>query len=173
MRRKRWRFVALISGSTATALRGLVSHAHAALSCCGCCRSPVACVFVVMQGVYTPHPYTCKPALFGGRLRGLKSHLLWFVLRRMLCKMRGGAPTDVWLTMQRMTLVEATYELQKPLLEEQLRALGTFAHTHGLRRFRIDDKNHLSFEYDASRLRNTEVEHVLRHLNIAVTRKVN
>jgi len=73
----------------------------------------------------------------------------------------------------RMTLVEATYELQKPLAEEQLRALGTFANTYGLRRFRIDDKNHLSFEYDASRLRDTEVEHVLRHLNIAVTKKVN
>ena len=72
-----------------------------------------------------------------------------------------------------MTLVEATYELQSPLNEEQLRSLGTFANTYGLRRFRIDDKNHLSFEYDASRLRNTEVEHVLRQARIAVLRKVN
>jgi hypothetical protein len=75
--------------------------------------------------------------------------------------------------MPAMTLVEATYELQKPLNQEQLRALGTFANTYGLRRFRINDKNHLSFEYDASRLRNTEVEHVLHQLNIPVTRKVN
>jgi hypothetical protein len=72
-----------------------------------------------------------------------------------------------------MTLVEATYELQSPLNEEQLRNLGTFANTYGLRRFRIDDKNHLSFEYDASRLRNTQVEHVLRQARIAVLRKVN
>ena len=72
-----------------------------------------------------------------------------------------------------MTLVEATYELQSPLNEEQLRNLGTFANTYGLRRFRIDDKNHLSFEYDASRLRNTEVEHVLRQARIPVLRKVN
>ena len=72
-----------------------------------------------------------------------------------------------------MTLVEATYELQSPLSEEQLRSLGTFANTYGLRRFRIDDQNHLSFEYDASRLRNTEVEHVLRQARIAVLRKVN
>ena len=72
-----------------------------------------------------------------------------------------------------MTLVEATYELQSPLNEEQMRSLGTFANTYGLRRFRIDDKNHLSFEYDASRLRNTEVEHVLRQARIAVLRKVN
>jgi len=72
-----------------------------------------------------------------------------------------------------MTLVEATYELQSPLSDEQLRNLGTFANTYGLRRFRIDDKKHLSFEYDASRLRNTEVEHVLRQARITVLRKVN
>jgi hypothetical protein len=75
--------------------------------------------------------------------------------------------------MPRMTLVEATYELQRPLSEEQLRSLGTFANTYGLRRFRINDKNHLSFEYDASRLRDTEVTHVLHQLNIPVTKKVN
>ena len=75
--------------------------------------------------------------------------------------------------MPAMTLVEATYELQRPLTETQLRALGTFANTYGLRRFRINDKNHLSFEYDASRLRDTEVTHVLHQLNITVTRKVN
>lgn len=75
--------------------------------------------------------------------------------------------------MRRMTLVEATYELQKPLNEDQLRRLGTFANTYGLRRFRVDDKNRLSFEYDASRLRETEVLHVLHHLNIPATKKVN
>jgi hypothetical protein len=73
-----------------------------------------------------------------------------------------------------MTLVEITYELQSPLNQEQLASLGTFANTYGLRRFRVDDdKKHLSFEYDASRLRETEVAHVLRHARIAVTRKVN
>ena len=71
-----------------------------------------------------------------------------------------------------MTLVEATYELQSPLNEEQLRNLGTFANTYGLRRFRINDKNHLSFEYDASRLKDTEVAHVLRQARIPVLRKV-
>jgi hypothetical protein len=72
-----------------------------------------------------------------------------------------------------MTLVEATYELQSPLTEEQLRALSMFANTYGLRRFRITDKTHLSFEYDASRLRDTEVAHVLRQARIPVMRKVN
>lgn len=73
-----------------------------------------------------------------------------------------------------MTLVEITYELQSPLSQQQLERLGEFANTYGLRRFRVDeDKKHLSFEYDASRLRETQVAHVLSQASIAVTRKVN
>jgi len=73
-----------------------------------------------------------------------------------------------------MTLVEVTYELQSPLSQEQLRKLGEFANTYGLRRFRVDEGNkQLSFEYDASRLRETQVEHVLAQARIAVNRKVN
>jgi hypothetical protein len=72
-----------------------------------------------------------------------------------------------------MTLMEITYELQSPLTPEQLRALGSFANTYGLRRFRVDEKNNrLSFEYDASRLHETEVTHVLREARIAVLRRV-
>ncbi len=73
-----------------------------------------------------------------------------------------------------MTLVEVTYELQSRLTEEQLRRLGQFANTYGLRSFRVDEgANRLSFEYDASRLRETQVAHVLGQASIAVTRKVN
>lgn len=73
-----------------------------------------------------------------------------------------------------MTLVEITYELQSPLTQQQLERLGEFANTYGLRRFRVgEDKKHLSFEYDASRLRETQVAHVLGQASIAVTRKVN
>jgi hypothetical protein len=73
-----------------------------------------------------------------------------------------------------MTLVDVTYELQSPLTEEQLRHLGQFANTYGLRSFRIgEDKKHLSFEYDASRLRETQIEHVLGQAAIAVARRVN
>jgi len=72
-----------------------------------------------------------------------------------------------------MTLMEITYELQSPLGPEQLRALGSFANTYGLRRFRLDEKtNRLSFEYDASRLRETEVAHVLRQARIPVLGRV-
>ena len=73
-----------------------------------------------------------------------------------------------------MTLVEITYNLQSPLSQDQLRSLGEFANTYGLRRFRVDEaKNQLSFEYDASRLKETEVAHVLRQARIAVTSKAN
>jgi hypothetical protein len=55
-----------------------------------------------------------------------------------------------------------------------LRHLGQFANTYGLRSFRVDEsKNQLSFEYDASRLRETQVAHVLGQARIAVARKVN
>jgi hypothetical protein len=73
-----------------------------------------------------------------------------------------------------MTLVEITYELQSPLTDDQLRHLGQFANTYGLRSFHVDPTtNQLSFEYDASRLRETQVAHVLGQASIAVTRKVN
>ena len=73
-----------------------------------------------------------------------------------------------------MTLVEITYELQSALTQEQLRHLGEFANTYGLRSFHVDEaKKQLSFEYDASRLRETQVAHVLGQARIAVSRKVN
>lgn len=72
-----------------------------------------------------------------------------------------------------MTLVEVTYDLQSPLRPEQLRALGIFANTYGLRRFRVDEqRNVLCFEYDASRLKESQVAHVLRMARIPVQRRV-
>ncbi len=72
-----------------------------------------------------------------------------------------------------MTLVEVTYELQAPLGTDQLRKLGEFANTYGLRRFRVDNaQNRLSFEYDASRLKETEVAQVLRRAAIPVARRI-
>jgi len=72
-----------------------------------------------------------------------------------------------------MTFMTATYELQKKLTTEQFRTLGQFANTYGLQKFRFDEKtNHLQFEYDASRLRDNVVEHVLREARIPVVRRV-
>ncbi len=73
-----------------------------------------------------------------------------------------------------MTLVEVTYELQAALGTDQLRKLGEFANTYGLRRFRVDNaQNRLSFEYDASRLKETEVAQVLHLATIPVARRIN
>ncbi len=73
-----------------------------------------------------------------------------------------------------MTLVEVTYELQSPLKPEQLRALGQFANTYGLRRFHVDEqRSRLRFEYDASRLEETQVQQVLRQARIPVLRRVD
>jgi hypothetical protein len=73
----------------------------------------------------------------------------------------------------RMTLVEITFELQSPLTAKQLTDLAEFANTYGLRRFRHDEAHNLiTFEYDASRLRQSQVVHALAGANIAVKRIV-
>jgi hypothetical protein len=73
-----------------------------------------------------------------------------------------------------MTFMTMTYELQAPLRQDQLRALAFFANTYGLQKFRLDEKkNWLHFDYDASRLKETEVEHVLRMAKIPVVGRVN
>lgn len=72
-----------------------------------------------------------------------------------------------------MTFMTATYELQRPLKAEQFSALGKFANTYGLHSFSFDEKtNYVTFEYDASRLRDSVVEHVLREARIPVLRRV-
>lgn len=83
-----------------------------------------------------------------------------------------GVRTGGWYNTA-MTLVEVTYELQAPLRSEQLRALGQFAGLYGLRRFRVDEeRNQISFEYDASRLTENEVAQALRKARIAVGLRV-
>jgi hypothetical protein len=72
-----------------------------------------------------------------------------------------------------MTLMTVTYELQDRLNPAQFRTLGEFANTYGLHKFRYDETtNRLMFDYDASRLRETVVEHVLRQSRIPVLRRV-
>jgi hypothetical protein len=73
-----------------------------------------------------------------------------------------------------MTLLEITYKLKSPLTREQLQRLGEFANTYGLRSIHVDEqKNQIAFEYDASRLRETQIVHVLGQAGIAVTRQAN
>jgi hypothetical protein len=73
-----------------------------------------------------------------------------------------------------MTLLEIRYALQSPLTNDQLRSLSEFANTYGLRKFNFNEaKTELSFEYDASRLRETQVAHALGLAKIAVVKKLN
>src|ERR1700686_1689930 len=72
-----------------------------------------------------------------------------------------------------MTLVEITFELQSPPTGQKLPDLGEFSNTYGLRRFPHDEGHNLiPFEYDASRLRQSQVVHALAGANIAVKRIV-
>src|SRR5271163_86073 len=73
----------------------------------------------------------------------------------------------------RMTQMTVTYELQGQLLPAQFRALGAFANTYGLKGYRLDEKtNYVHIDYDASRLHENIVEHVLREARIPVLRKL-
>ena len=114
---------------------------------------------------YTPSPYVKSAPAPSGPVRIASAQF----------PAAEGKPVDPPCCYNRaMTLIEITYELQSQLQPEQLRALAAFANTYGLRRFRVDEAaNRLSFEYDASRLKETEVEHVLRQAKIPVLRRVD
>jgi len=72
-----------------------------------------------------------------------------------------------------MTLLEVTYELRAPLKDAQLALLAKFANTYGMRKFRLDEsRTVLTFEYDASRLRESQVAHALGTAKISLARKV-
>jgi hypothetical protein len=72
-----------------------------------------------------------------------------------------------------MTLVEVRYRLQSAITPVQLSSLAEFSNTYGLRRFQVDETGFiLQFEFDASRLRETQVAHVLRQAKIPVLEKV-
>jgi hypothetical protein len=76
--------------------------------------------------------------------------------------------TACWYNL-RVTLIEITFDLQRPPTAEQTPRLGSFANTYGLRRFRLSAEGRkLTVEYDASRLKRTEVANVLRRAGIAV-----
>lgn len=72
-----------------------------------------------------------------------------------------------------MTFMTVTYELQSRLDANDFRRLGQFANTYGLQKFHFDEKtNRLHFDYDASRLKESVVESVLREARIPVLRRV-
>src|SRR6516165_8883576 len=150
IRRNRFPLASFNSGSTRTAFRPLPGmHAQRARTLSEIPLPPV--ILIPSTPIIYPYP------LSGNSRSG------W----------PGGLPTNPCYNPS-MTLLEITYELQSPLSLEQLSRLGEFANTYGLRRFRVDEQhNLLTFEYDASRLRETQVAHVLGQAGIAITRKAN
>ncbi len=72
-----------------------------------------------------------------------------------------------------MTMMTMTFELQEPLKPEQFRALGSLTNTYGIHKFHYDENSkQLTLDYDASRLRDTVVENVLRRARIPVLRSL-
>src|SRR5258707_12145555 len=97
MRRSRWRLAALISGSTAAALRAPVSHAQAALARCR--RSPAAGISFLLNHHIPPTPI--RASAFIGRHQTIRKNKpkavpLWRLgLLRMLRDDDGGDRREV------------------------------------------------------------------------------
>lgn len=72
-----------------------------------------------------------------------------------------------------MTYVKVVYRVAKALSAAQMKRLGDLPGHYGIRRLRLDDQNSLlHIEYDASRLKETEVVHWVRGAGIPLTERV-
>ena len=72
-----------------------------------------------------------------------------------------------------MTYLEVVYRVANPLSPAQMKRLGGLPGHYGIRRLRLDEKNGLlRIEYDASRLKETEVVHWVRGAGIPLTERV-
>lgn len=72
-----------------------------------------------------------------------------------------------------MTYLEVVYRVARPLTGAQMRLLGDLPGHYGVRRLRLDETNGmLRIEYDASRLKETEVVHWVRGAGIPLTERV-
>ena len=72
-----------------------------------------------------------------------------------------------------MTFLEVTYRYQGPLRPKVLRRIGDLPGRYGIRRVRLDEQNSIArIEFDASRLKETEVVHWVRAAGLSLTEKV-
>jgi hypothetical protein len=72
-----------------------------------------------------------------------------------------------------MTFMTAAYELVRPLTADQTKALAGFANTYGIQRLHIDPtETILRLDYDASRLRRSEVERVVSMSGAQILRQL-
>lgn len=72
-----------------------------------------------------------------------------------------------------MTYLEVVYRVAQPLSAAQMKLLGDLPGHYGIRRLRLEEgKGLLRIEYDASRLKETEVVHWVRGAGIPLTERV-
>ena len=68
-----------------------------------------------------------------------------------------------------MTKVQKLFHLQRPLDEELMESIAEANSIYGIERIRIaPSREDLIVEYDASRLRETEIESALQHYGVPV-----
>ena len=72
-----------------------------------------------------------------------------------------------------MTFLEANYRYRGPLNAAQLKRLGELTGHYGIRRIRLDEERSVArIEFDASRLKESEVVHWVRRAGIALLERV-
>ena len=72
-----------------------------------------------------------------------------------------------------MTFLEVNYRYRGPLSPTQLKRLGELAGQYGLRRVRLDEEQSVArIEFDASRLKESEVVHWVRRAGIPLLERV-
>jgi hypothetical protein len=72
-----------------------------------------------------------------------------------------------------MTYLEVYYRYAGPFSRTQMKRLGELPGHYGIRRIRLDEANQVArIEFDASRLKETEVVHWIRQAGIPLTERV-
>lgn len=72
-----------------------------------------------------------------------------------------------------MTFLEINYRYRGPLSATQLKRLGELTGHYGIRRIRLDEEQALArIEFDASRLKESEVVHWVRRAGIPLLERV-
>jgi len=71
-----------------------------------------------------------------------------------------------------MTYLEVHYRYAGPLSAEQMKRLGDLPGHYGIRRIRLDEGSQVArIEFDASRLKESEVVHWIRRAGIPLTER--
>ncbi len=72
-----------------------------------------------------------------------------------------------------MTYLEVHYRYTGPLNAAQLKRVGELPGHYGIRRIRLDEESHVArIEFDASRLKESEVVHWIRRAGMPLTERV-